>query len=473
MRALGGHAEKILHDIDTGISFNRAGNRFAFIRFVLSKDVQTSQFMTAQPDGSDPRIVASLKGDGVQLETCTPMWGPDDDRILAVFFAAGALQLGTIDAATGERHLIPQPWRAINAVAWSGRSILLSGQPVPNSGKGWSGRGPMGLWSVDPRTGDQQPLTRDFNTYLGLSAAGDRQTVVTVRTEPEAQIWVADRTGMRQITSGDFLDGIHGVSWLKEDRLVFTSNRAEPGEVWTINPDGTALEKLGLGNYVRWPTLTPDGKYLFFSRSGSLWRSSADGANGLEMATLVSQNEPLVAARNGDSVHYWGGRTGANGEVVDGVYRAPVLGGTPTLVRRERLEMYDVLTDGRLLGAMLVPQIKGGPGEVRLAAVLLEPAQGKVQVLEGIPLIKPPLAPERYSIPMLIGPSENEILYVDVVGETPNVWQHSLLDGRRRQLTNFTTGTILGFSRSAGGRLAISHGRIKHDVVRVALAGDK
>jgi hypothetical protein len=71
-------------------------------------------------------------------------------------------------------------------------------------------------------------ITTDLSSYAGLSLSRDAKTLVTIRGERRSSIWVSQdgsATALRPITtSAGADDGLHGVSWMPDGRLLYTAS---------------------------------------------------------------------------------------------------------------------------------------------------------------------------------------------------------------------------------------------------------
>ncbi len=157
-------------------------------------------------------------------------------------------------------------------------------------------------------SGEARRITSDLTSYLGLSLAPDGHSLVCIRNERRSTIWTqpegdATKAAAVSIDAGAD-DGIHGMAWAPDGRIVFTTESNGNPDIWIMNSDGSRRIQLTStpGQDIS-PRVTADGKYIVFvsDRDGGLrlWRMGLDGSGAFRLS------EDLVARGRGDAV---GGR---------------------------------------------------------------------------------------------------------------------------------------------------------------------
>jgi len=241
-----------------------------------------------------------------------------------------------VDVATGAERVVslaalggePQ------GLAWLDRESLLANHSA-------QGGAPEQLWRLSSTDGRLSRLTNDLNSYFGLSIGPDRTTLVTMRSETRAGIWVGDGAaadGADVVAPAPFSGRatLATVAWVGEDvlygstasgRAIIARLRAGPGMaeelvsnalegkgtpdgrtivyrateadregLWKVNADGRQPEQLVPGQ-VRSPVVFPDGRFVGFlsSRRGALspWIVSIDGGELVQVTTTFAAEGSL------------------------------------------------------------------------------------------------------------------------------------------------------------------------------------
>src|SRR5205823_14448735 len=143
-------------------------------------------------------------------------------------------------------------------------------------------------------------VTNDLSTYAGLSVSRDGRSLVTVRGEQRAAIWVASLDGSEPphaIAGAGADDGGQGVAWTPDGRIVYTSAAGGNSDIWIMNADGTNRLQLTTARADdTYPTVTADGRYIVFisERDGAhaLWRMDMSGSG---QARVIETNAGRVS----------------------------------------------------------------------------------------------------------------------------------------------------------------------------------
>ncbi len=338
------------------------------------------------------------------------------------------------------------------------RLLLLGGEP---QGLAWldndsllanhsaQGGAPEQLWRLSSTDGRLSRLTNDLNSYFGLSVGLDRTTLVTMRSETRAGIWIGDSAaadGTDVVAPAPFSGRarLARVAWVGDNilygstasgRAIVARLRAGPGMpeelvsnalegtgtsdgrtvvyratepdregLWKVNADGRQPEQLVPG-HIRGPLVFPDGRFVVFlsSRRGALspWLVSIDGGEPVQVTTMFAAEGSL-----------------------------------------------DLSPDSKMI-VFTSPDDQGGSHTV---------------------VCDLPACTSRRSLPFLPGrvrwtPDGRGLAYPDLA--TRNVWIQSLDGLAPRQLTRFTDDrAIADFAWSHDGkRLAISRVSVTNDIV--------
>ncbi len=190
-------------------------------------------------------------------------------------------------------EVLPLPGRAVQAPAFSADGSRLYFQAAAEGGMGG-----VDLWSVDALSGhwndavnlgppvngpglESQPtLTREGDLYFTGSMSGvgfERGIFVAARS---AGVFLEPRPLPRSINS----PGIDYCPFISPDgtMLLFASNRGHTGEELYLHatfrkPEGGWSEPINLHPLIhfsqpaRFPSLSPDGRFLFFLADGRYW----------------------------------------------------------------------------------------------------------------------------------------------------------------------------------------------------------
>ena len=450
---LGGGSRKLIEDIDTAPSFSPDGRRFAFVRGLIADG---AALMVADASGGNAREL--IRRDGkLNFQLDAVAWAPDGASIAAVgtnreTFRATVL---LVNAETGAAQPVgTHEWRSVSYVAWNpgGTHLLVNG--VESSGAETSSQ----IFAVSVPDGAVTRITNDLSTYSGLSVAADGASFVTVRNETRSRIWTVTDGRIddaREITAGAGTDdGVTGVAWTPDGRLVHASSSGGNLDIWIMNADGSNRVQLtNTPDDEMSPVVTGDGKYIVFisTRGGprTVYRMGVDGSAQTALVANPVAYRPTVS---GDSrwVYYT--------DMERRNFRIAIEGGTPE-------PLNELTAGGRPLPPLFHEPIPSPDGKLVAGHYQDPDAQGERIVLLSLD----PKVPERrfpnVSPSARWSPDGRSLLYFQrgnlyrqvLAGTTPAV-----------QLTKFQDGQIFAFATSPDQkRLAIVRGQVASDVVLV------
>lgn len=458
---LGGTPRKILAGVRSPIGFSPDGKQFTFIREINNQN--QGALMVANSDGSGERTLAVRNGND-WFSTAGLSWSPDGKTIACgVGTDTGGSHMTVMgySAADGTaKPLTSQRWLGeVRRVLWlrDGSGLVVSAQNNPRT------ISPTQLWFISHPEGNARRITNDLNGYgavsLGLSADG--QTIVTVQSKPSYQIWATaldePTSNSRQITRGE-IDGVNGMDWTPDGRVAFITQTGESPELWVAKADGSDARRLTqLHEADGEPSLSPDGKYVYFAslRSGTphIWRINADGSDPKQITFGDFADYSPDVSPDGQWVLFRSFRSGKQC-----LWKVPVNGGDAIQVTDSPTFSGAFSPDGKIIAAIYL--VEGATPPWRIAIV---PAEGG----KPIKLIEPPRGTGPF---VSVGWSGDGRAVLAKIGQggVDNLLLQPIDGGKPQQVTKFTSDLISGFALSGDGkRLAISRGNSSLDVVLI------
>jgi Tol biopolymer transport system component len=457
---IGGTPKKTLTGISSVITFSPDGKRFAFAR--NGADQSASELVVVNVDGSNERILATRKlGEAFRSLS----WSPDG-KIIAAAASSFPRQASIFEVTvnTGEvKPLLQQTWGGISHVAWlkDGSGLVMTAfteKLGPNF---------LQIWHVSYPAGEVRRITNDLASYLSLSLTADNSALVTQQGESVCTVWVtplgaggrAQQLTFRRNTG----DGLYGVRWTPDGRIIYTSGAGGKPDLWIMNADGSQARQLTDDPaYDFGPAVSPDGRYIVFTsfRSGdvNLWRTEIDGSNPKQLSEGGSFF-PLDLSPDGRWVVFE--------RLVDGfqkIYKVSIDGGSPTPLTDGYSRAPAISPDGKLIAC-----ISYVPLSTQSNKLLILPFEGgaPVKTLEGEPLNSfAGIPPPRWS------PDGRSLIYVDTRQGSANLWRLPLDGGPPQSVTNFKDARperITRFDLSRDGKqLVIARGNSTSDVVLIS-----
>jgi len=222
---LGGEPRRLVEGVDTKVGWSADGGRMAFVR--NRPEEQVTQLVTAAPDGSGERVVATrrfpigfLTGQA-GLGLSAPAWSPDGTIIAALGARLAPATDGTgqivfVDVATGDERVVDHgPVLVGLSLAWLDHdTLILSTLDRPSA--------PIQLWRMSYSSGELSRVTNDTNQYISLSVTPDRDTLVTSRRQTSFTMWTREGEGEWQevVADAPLKSGLEfRLGWLGDDLL--------------------------------------------------------------------------------------------------------------------------------------------------------------------------------------------------------------------------------------------------------------
>jgi len=199
--------------------------------------------------------------------------------------------------------ITPKPWPSPSPTPPSVLPSELPGKILFRSDRDGSER----LYALDPTRGQLYSVTkawpyavaqaRDARSPGGQYSAEVQMVTQVTATDPTTGLWTETQTTaqlfvrdnqfnvVRRLTTAD--GSSYDPAWSPAgDRIAFVSTLPGNDEIYTINPDGSDVQRL-TSNTWEWdkhPSWSPDGKQIVFwsnreGRRRQLWVMDADGSN--------------------------------------------------------------------------------------------------------------------------------------------------------------------------------------------------
>jgi Tol biopolymer transport system component/DNA-binding winged helix-turn-helix (wHTH) protein len=460
--SLGGAPTKLLEDVDTPVTLSPDDKRLAFVRIV--PQARENSIIVAGVDGTGERKIFSDSTSSFKLATqpdagaTSPAWSPDGKTIacpVRITDSGGEYEtiLGFPAEGGAAKPLTPERWQMVGRMEWlsDGSGLVLAAAEQESAPA-------RQIWYVSYPKGEARKVTNDLNDYQDVSLTLDSRTLVTVQSERQANIWVApdgDATRAAQVTFTNY-DGLAGISWTPEGKIVYTSHADGNEDLWIVGTDGSDQRQLTDNAGInRQPVVTPDGRYIVFvsERAGvrRLWRADAEGRHLLQLTNGRNDVDPDVSPDG-----RWVAFKASNlADGLSNIFRVPIDGGDPARMTSKLSGMPSISPDGRMIAFYYREEMTA-------------PNKFAVQAVEGVePKIISDLP--RFSGRFKWTPDGQGLAYVSDRNGFNNIWVQPLDGSAPRQLTDFKSDRIFSFDWSRDGKqLACARGIVISNIVQIS-----
>jgi Tol biopolymer transport system component len=460
---LGGVPRKLLDSVSSGVSFSPDGTQMAFSEFDVA--AAEAHLMIAKADGTGARKLSSRKASASYGNYRALRWSPDGRRIAALTVEekgpGGTLfGLSEIDVSTGKEKPLGGPrWRALKDFAWlpDGSGLVLA------AGEKTSVQ--MQLWIVNYPQAKARRVSNDLGNYLAVSIAVDASLIAAVQQNLTSNLWLGSASSPeqgRQITSGR-LDGMDGVTFAGNNRLVYTAYSSSNWDLFGVDADGKNAQQITFdGHFHATPaSCGKDRIVVYFSDfdgADHLWKLDPQSGQSTKLTNGSGEDGPRCAAA-GDWVFYRGQEADASTHI----YKVPVGGGEPVqLSKRIAVSVPFVSPDGRHV------VFAGLRDDGSVAIFNASATTGEIENEVPIPSA---IDPNTHS--GCWTPDNQSLVIADVRTGVPNLWTIPVVNPAKapQQVTRFASGVIWDCHYSQDGKtIAVARGSNQSDVVTFANA---
>jgi Tol biopolymer transport system component/DNA-binding winged helix-turn-helix (wHTH) protein len=446
---LGGSPRKVITDVDSNIAFSPDGREMAYEHW--DPPANRMELKIAHADGSGERILTVLHDTNFLTPGGPgPNWSPDGRTIaVPLEMAKGPNRsiLFTVSVSDGTAHELYKGAEELGHAVWqpSGDHLLLQMFDVHSRR--------AQLWSISFPEGTASRLTHDAAEYWqDLDSTRDGKTLAAIAANWRSRIWASDSPSFivaKPITPAD--PPMSSVKMNNRGRLFA---RDLSGNLWSINPDGTALTKIEGIHDVNVVQRCAD--LIVYSSNGensdTLIRLDSDGMHPM---TLISGNlfSPSCS-HDGQLVYY------VDSKFPQAIWRVGISGGKPervTPVLGDSILGFAVVSpDGKFLAYPYSTYSTGTPGD----------HYAVINTSDGSTVKSFDMQRAKFDNGPYWSPDGKYLQFVATRGGVSNIWQHPIEGGPARQLTHFSSEEIFDFSWSPdGSRLFLTRGIASSDVV--------
>ena len=456
---IGGAPKKVIEDVDSPVTFSPDRKRLAFVRgYPLTRE---TALVVANVDGGGEQRLATRAFPSF-IAQLGSAWSPDgkviacsvrEDDEEGVYWSVYG-----IEAASGtEKRITAQRWAVVGRLAWTedgGGLVMTAATLAP---------GLHQIWFLSYPGGAARRITNDLNDYRGVSLASGTNTLAATQRETITSLWLApnaeaDRAA--QVQAND-KDGLAGLTWTPDGRVIFTSNANGNLDLWIMNADGTGQRQLTSDERRDvTPILTPDGRYVIYSSTSGastshLWRVNIDGTD-LRQLTFGNEDRFPQCSLDGKWVFYSAHDYDEHDVLREVIWKVSIDGGERVPVTDYVSSEPQLSPDGKFIACKFRTD-QGSPWKL-----------GVISVEGGAPIHELNL-PEGNPDPLFRwSPDGTALTYVETRDGVSNIWSQRPGGGQPRQLTQFKSEQIFRYEWSRDGKqLLCVRGKVSSDAVLI------
>jgi serine/threonine protein kinase len=471
MPVLGGTLQLIAKDIDSNVTFSPDGRQVAY---VCGNNPVTGEFqlLSTSPDGAEQTTLLTEKnpnGDNNNFPRFAA-WSPDGKEIALAHGTFGDTEvLKAFDLATRRTSVIARfPKTLLYQLSWLPEGNMLM---VAYSEKGPNPRRKQ-IGVVSSTGGKLRPVTRDTNSYSGLTVSADGKTAATVQVKTTRTLEIIPGSGLSgKAMPSSQIENVDIFDWTPDGNLVITDG----SKLLQVKPDGSKQSELisdpgaAVVNLVRCSnTYLVDWSFHAGRDGTAIWRVNPDGSNPEAIGKGSSNTSPACSPDH-KWVYYLDTLLTWMRVPSDGSGPPQPVAGTGVPDMYEYLGNIDFSPDGKRFMVVAISEDRSTRATRKnLVLVNLDAGPGSTsQVIDPDPRMSAGmLASTIYTGGPKFSPDGKAIVYDIIDKGIGNLWWQPLDGSPGHQITNFTSGTINTFRWSPDSKsLAVTRMHDTSDVV--------
>lgn len=448
---LGGIPNQIIENIDSPVAFSADYRQMVFVRNNFSEN--ESALIIANLDGKNERKLTSRQfrerfmPDGLS-------WSPDGKSIVCPvrtnkngqFF----MEALVVNVENGEqKSLTEKKWNWIGQTSW-----LKDGSGVIFPAYGEQSQTMTDeIWLASFPSGEPRQITNGISGFFGLGSTADSNQLVTIKSDLLTNLWTApiENPDQAKKINQKFAESSLlnlGISWTSIGNIFYSSEQNGNIDVWSMDTDGNNQKQITSEPSAEFvPQLSSDGKYLVFlsNREGKLdiWRAKADGNEMLRLSNAKNVTSPSISP-DGKWVYY---SASAENSLTPFVWKVSIEGGEPIQINSTQTYKPQISPDGNSIVCYY-------PSEAQpriLQLTILSAQDGKVikQFSETEIQVIPDLSPS-----IIWTPDSKTVLFTTEKNGILNIWRQELSEASPKQITN-SDESIFRFALSPDGKKLI------------------
>jgi Tol biopolymer transport system component/class 3 adenylate cyclase len=443
-----------------GVSFSPNGQRISFFNVMLDPQSDKTPYMylslvTRGLEESKEKELATIDYD--EPGTKDTAWSPDGQVIVFSSFdkTRKSGSLIAVDPESGKRqNIIPSTDMNFVQLKWlpdgSGLLALYSKENAKSSRQ---------IGFISYPEGKFRTITKDTNSYSGLSISRDGKIITTVQNEEDHRLYImpprgrSEEHGVAITPRGSF----YGFAWADETSLVFEDRSFRFYRVTDRGEGKTFLFEIPINfsGFARLWTTCGGGRYVVFDTLDT--KSIGDRVRLFRFDTANNETIRLtedkfdtfpVCSADGERLYFSG--PGSSDKHHHELKAVSIDGGTPkTIIQQLIGEVSDVSRDGKLLAFS---------NEGEFGSINLESGKVVREFPTGAGLsVHPQFTPDGHGL-----------AYIVHVNGVDNIWVQPLDGSPAYPLTSFNSEEISAFHWSpSGDKLGLVRGRTDSNVVLI------
>lgn len=444
---LGGTRTEILIDIDSPVAISPDKKKYAFVRHIPGERQSALMLFDCAGAGETKLATRALRdrfsGDSVS-------WSPDGKKLAALAYNSNDVskpfEIIIINVENGEQTILPtQSWMWIGQLAWlaDGSGLVFSafGENSPNMTDE--------IWFVSYPEGRTRQITNGVNGFFGLGITNDAGSLVTVKSDRVTSLWMSPKDDPNAAVMinkgiGDNSSMKLGVNWTTDGQILYSSVQNGNADIWLVNRDGTNPKQLTNDKSADFnPLATADGRYIIFisNRAGgsSLWRMDFDGTHQIQLSNLKNTVSPSVSP-DGRWVYFGSSESNLDRPFL---WKVSIDGGEVARVTNSGTYSPQLSPDGKYIACYFPEKLEDPKSRTKTNKLtILSAADAAVirQFDEPQPAAQTAL---------LWTPDGKAVSYLMTENGVSNIWVQPVDGGPRQKITNLQSEQIFryGWSR--------------------------